>query len=88
MTGLLESYSVFNYYGQISYSEQNLIDCVDIGDCNGGFPELGLVYFLNTGLMYTSQYSNYTGQVTIYYFSNRLINTLIYFILNLVERNL
>ena len=51
----------------VDFSEQNLIDCVGIGDCNNGFPELGLYYFLNNGLNYNSDYSSYTESVNIVY---------------------
>ena len=65
ITGLLESFSLIYYDQEVDYSEQNLVDCVGIGVCDGGFPDLGLSYFLNKGLMYTSDYGNYTANVCI-----------------------
>jgi len=52
----------------LSFSEQNLVDCVGLGDCGGGFPDLGLSYFLNTGLMYSTSYGNWTNSVCIFFF--------------------
>ena len=41
MTGALESYFMINFpslFPNLLLSEQQLVDCVSIGDCAGGFP--------------------------------------------------
>jgi hypothetical protein len=66
VTGALESFSLIYANQSVSFSEQNLVDCVGIGDCSGGFPDLGLSYFINTGIMYSSEYGNWTDSVSIF----------------------
>jgi hypothetical protein len=68
VTGALESFSLIYANQNVSFSEQNLVDCVGLGDCDGGFPDLGLNYFLNTGLMYSTSYGNWTNSVCIIFF--------------------
>ena len=46
-------------------SEQNLIDCVGIGDQKAGFPSVGLSYIFKTGLIYSSDYNSWTNSVSL-----------------------
>jgi hypothetical protein len=49
---------IYNNLTVVDYSEQNLVDCVSIGDNMAGFPSVGLSYYLNYGLMNSSSYPN------------------------------
>jgi hypothetical protein len=54
---------MINANQSVSYSEQNLVDCVSIGDTMAGFPSVGLSYYLINGLMKTSSYSSWSNSV-------------------------
>ena len=58
---------IYNNLTVFNYSEQNLVDCVSIGDNMVGFPSVGLSYYLNNGLMNSSSYpNNWSNSVNIY----------------------
>jgi hypothetical protein len=68
---------IYSNLAALNYSEQNLVDCVSIGDNMVGFPSVGLSYYLNNGLMNSSSYpNNWSNSVNIYIcfiYKNRFI---------------
>ena len=53
MTGALESYLMINFPTEFrNLSEQQLLDCVSIGDCVGGFPGKFLIICFNKKLIF------------------------------------
>ena len=58
---------IYNNLTVVNYSEQNLVDCVSIGDNMAGFPSVGLSYYLNNGLMNSTSYpNNWSNSVNTY----------------------